>query len=1177
VAALALAAYANKDELMETGAIDPLKQGQKTKEGLGKLFSLDDDLLSMNRLHGGIDAVTGTVGTVLGGITTGGKAVYKGMTGGDASNPLSDAVEKSLGSGFAHGAIDSIVGLFGGETDAVRAKKSKELDEKLQKAINERKIERENRAGVAQTETTSAIVSPAEMGLSQSVSENLKAKEQNQQAMDLLKEGDKRKIVIEQPKDKPIPVMLTDDKGEPLVTSADRQASVADNNQSSSQEKNDNNAAEAPTIIPDVTTGTQQLQAAPVVIAPPYTPMAQALDVPATDGVKPDQRNAFARGAGAIASGGVAVATAAAKGVGSGINAMGAPEVMSAITHQQNAYTTSNFRGSPMVRSQQAAVVADQAIAQSQPAPVTPAVKPAYEFRPVSVDRMAALKDADVEQASRLHKAATQPLADYDTPLPDAVKQMRIKTSKGTKTAEELGIKTFGELQSKGGQAFSGGYNDPATTYATALIQKEMGDNFNRVTAQNDQYHQKHSPNSGHTKGTKTDFTVKNMSYDDAHKKTADIMAKHGLEEGKDFKIISKTHGTGDHIDFKLLPSGQAKMQNVMAKESSPSATSVIANTAQAIPAMLGAHGVPGAAAVAGAMQNAQSGWKIGQTSKKYEVGKGGGAGTVSTGKGDAGGVSYGTYQMSTTRGVADKFVRQSAWADEFKGMKAGTSEFSNKWKEIAKNDPTFGDAQHEYIKKTHYAPLDRKLKKDSIDLSARGPAVQDMIWSTGVQFGGGSSVITNALKGKDVSKMSDADIVTAVQDYKAANTASLFKSSPTQHAGLTRRAKEEKESLLKLASDSAIANVTSAPYDPMAQALDVPVTEDMMKNMTPEQRNVFARGAGAIARGGLHVLTQGARDTGTMMNDMGAPEVMSAITHQQNAYTTSNFRGYRDRRTGEQATPSRDDRGQRSDGIINTKGMSALQSREHLEKMTRELSDRTFTGSVPPAEHIPPVEPKPEYIRDESNRNRENWDLLNQPNVKGVVDALAAAGINISGGKLDSKNIPDNVLSEMSTVDVLRKSGAFKDMMDGNLSDVFAKVAPGVPITTGLQNAFTKGSEKLSPIMSGDRMAALKDEALGQISSISKTTSDLIPTMGGVSNDLANVGFQEMSAERSADSKAISEAIPQSPVIGSSGANSGMGRGGNLLNKSDEPILVRNPESAIRELTKLVVGFSFG
>jgi hypothetical protein len=66
----------------------------------------------------------------------------------------------------------------------------------------------------------------------------------------------------------------------------------------------------------------------------------------------------------------------------------------------------------------------------------------------------------------------------------------RVKLKSGaTKTLQELGVKTYQDLEHLGGQAFAGGYNDPSTTYIGGLIQKEMGPNFDRITGQNDKYH----------------------------------------------------------------------------------------------------------------------------------------------------------------------------------------------------------------------------------------------------------------------------------------------------------------------------------------------------------------------------------------------------------------------------------------------------------------------------------------------------------------------------------------------------------------------------------------------------------------------------------------------------------------------------------------------------------------
>lgn len=198
--------------------------------------------------------------------------------------------------------------------------------------------------------------------------------------------------------------------------------------------------------------------------------------------------------------------------------------------------------------------------------------------------------------------------------------------------------------------------------------------------------------------------------------------------------------------------------------------------------------------------------WVLGQTSKLFESGKGGAA-TVSSGKGDRGGASYGTYQLASKTGTLQDFLKTSKYGKDFDGLKPGTPEFNAKWKEVAAQDPAFGQAQHDYIKATHFDPQMAKLKKAGIDLSGRGAAVQDAVWSTSVQFGGKSSLIQKALKGKDVASMSDADIASAIQDYKAANNDTLFgKSSAAVRKGTLARAGAEKQKLLALASSDVPA-----------------------------------------------------------------------------------------------------------------------------------------------------------------------------------------------------------------------------------------------------------------------------------------------------------------------------------------------------------------------------------
>lgn len=203
-------------------------------------------------------------------------------------------------------------------------------------------------------------------------------------------------------------------------------------------------------------------------------------------------------------------------------------------------------------------------------------------------------------------------------------------------------------------------------------------------------------------------------------------------------------------------------------------------------------------------MENNLSGWTLGQTSARYETG-GRGPGTVSTGRGDHGGVSYGSYQLSTNEGAVQAFLRFNPEVGaKFASLQPGTEAFSRQWAAQAETDPQgFHAAQHAFIQNTYYDRQMRRLQDVGIDLSDRGPAVQDMLWSTAVQFQNRTrSIVNGALGDSDLNALSDVDIVSKVQDYKRDNNNRLFASSPKLWPGLLARAANEKKDLVELARE---------------------------------------------------------------------------------------------------------------------------------------------------------------------------------------------------------------------------------------------------------------------------------------------------------------------------------------------------------------------------------------
>lgn len=162
----------------------------------------------------------------------------------------------------------------------------------------------------------------------------------------------------------------------------------------------------------------------------------------------------------------------------------------------------------------------------------------------------------------------------------------------------------------------------------------------------------------------------------------------------------------------------------------------------------------------------------LGRLSSQYETG-GRGSITVSSGAGDAGGVSYGAYQMTSkpNGGNVTLFVQSAEfpWKSDFVGLVAGTTVFSNKWKEIVTaNKDKFVKIEHEYIQLTHYDPLVDKIKRENnIDITEHSDILNDVVWSTAVQHGKSNGVVGIAINKVTVplgkNKNYDRELIKAI------------------------------------------------------------------------------------------------------------------------------------------------------------------------------------------------------------------------------------------------------------------------------------------------------------------------------------------------------------------------------------------------------------------------------
>ena len=213
-------------------------------------------------------------------------------------------------------------------------------------------------------------------------------------------------------------------------------------------------------------------------------------------------------------------------------------------------------------------------------------------------------------------------------------------------------------------------------------------------------------------------------------------------------------------------------------------------------------------------LTNPGDGWTLGTLSSRFETG-GRGIGTVSSGAGDAGGVSYGSYQMTSqpSGGTVARFIgaAEFPWRDRFAGLVPGTPDFTAQWKALAAEAPeAFFDAQHAFVQRTHYLPLMQRIASDDhLDVSSRSRALQDVVWSTAVQHGPGTPVIHRAMQqlGQPLD-LSDAkldrSLITAVYAERGkrgsdGNLVYFRNNSKAVQDGVARRFQDEERDALRM------------------------------------------------------------------------------------------------------------------------------------------------------------------------------------------------------------------------------------------------------------------------------------------------------------------------------------------------------------------------------------------
>lgn len=139
----------------------------------------------------------------------------------------------------------------------------------------------------------------------------------------------------------------------------------------------------------------------------------------------------------------------------------------------------------------------------------------------------------------------------------------------------------------------------------------------------------------------------------------------------------------------------------------------------------------------------------IASLSAKYE--SHGNPGVVSSGSGDLGGISYGSYQLASNTGAVDSFLEWAKgysndalanYARELSKFPINSQEFKKLWRNIGDVDPGgFQELQDAYIMDHYYEAAASALRNNYFETNKHSIAMKAVLFSRSVQYGPGNMV----------------------------------------------------------------------------------------------------------------------------------------------------------------------------------------------------------------------------------------------------------------------------------------------------------------------------------------------------------------------------------------------------------------------------------------------------
>ena len=209
----------------------------------------------------------------------------------------------------------------------------------------------------------------------------------------------------------------------------------------------------------------------------------------------------------------------------------------------------------------------------------------------------------------------------------------------------------------------------------------------------------------------------------------------------------------------------------------------------------------------------------LGKYTEQFESG-GRGPATISTGTGDKGGVSFGTYQFATYNQpqVDSNSPLATFWntyyGSKHPGVVPGNNEaFKQAWVQEANADPTTFKAREAAFFGNSYYRTQANNLSDIVDVDSYDRGFQEQVFATSIHYGANTGVLRNALSGKNVESMNPKDVINTVEDYKASTVDNYFsKCSDNVKKGLLNRFNNtERNQMLQLANKPTVKPISDS------------------------------------------------------------------------------------------------------------------------------------------------------------------------------------------------------------------------------------------------------------------------------------------------------------------------------------------------------------------------------